>query len=213
MNGKIIAIVSQKGGVGKSTDAINIASQLHADGEKVVLVDCDPQRSCADWSEKANDKAVTVVSADTNIKKDAPKLTTMFDWVLIDAPGKLAEVSLEAIKIADVVLIPYSPSQLDIWGNDNLIELVKARQNVTDGMPKTALIVNMYDKRTKLSRDIHESLSSYEMPIFRSYTSKLVDYVTTIIDGESVVSLPEDNKAKHEIKMITKELRGFADER
>lgn len=205
----VIAWMAEKGGVGKTTNVINVGSQLQKEGLNVLLVDADPNKSASSWSVHAGENAPAVVSVQANLKTDVTKLRQMFDYILIDCEGGLGKTTLDAMKIADAVIVPYQPSPLDVWGNDSLIELIKARQDVTDGKPYAALVVNAADKRTNISKRIQETLNEYDIPLLSTKTSRLVDYIETLIDGRSVVELGDDNQAAFEIRKLTKEIKAL----
>jgi len=212
MGAKVWAWLSEKGGVGKTTNVINVGCQLKKEGHNVLIVDADPHKSASSWSALADENAPAVVIVEENLKNDVAKLRQAFDYILIDCEGRLGDRTIDSMKIADLVVIPYAPSPLDVWGNDSLVELIQARQEVTDGLPKAAMVVNVADKRTKLSRSIKDTLAEYNLPVLESGTSRLTDYIETLIEGQSVVELGTDNKAAFEIRKLTKELRGFANE-
>lgn len=212
MTAEVWAWLSEKGGVGKTTDVINVACQLKKIGKNVLIVDADPHKSASSWSALAGENAPVVVIVESNLKNDVAKLRQAFDYILIDCEGRLGDRTLDSMKIADLVIIPYAPSPLDVWGNDSLVELIQARQEVTGGQPKAVMVVNMADKRTTLSRTIKTTLAEYNLPVLNSLTSRLTDYIETLIEGGSVVSLGEDNKAAFEIRKLTKELQGISNE-
>lgn len=212
MAAKVWAWLSEKGGVGKTTNVINIGCQLQKQGESVLIVDADPHKSASSWSALAGEDAPAVVIVEENLKNDVAKLRQAFDYILIDCEGRLGDRTIDSMKIADLVVIPYAPSPLDVWGNDSLVELIQARQQVTEGSPKAAMVVNVADKRTKLSRTIKDTLAEYDLPVLDASTSRLTDYIETLIGGQSVVNLGHDNKAAFEIRKLTKELQGFANE-
>lgn len=212
MAAKIWALLSEKGGVGKTTNAINIGCQLKKQGKNVLIVDADPHKSATSWAALAGENAPAVVIVEDNLKNDVVKLRQVFDYIIIDCEGRLGDRTIDSMKIADLVIIPYAPSPLDVWGNDSLVELIQARQQVTDGLPKAVMLVNVTDKRTTLSRTIKGTLAEYDLPVLKASTSRLTDYIETLIEGKSVVDLGQDNKAAFEIRMLTKELQGYTNE-
>ncbi len=212
MSAEVWAWLSEKGGVGKTTNVINVGCQLKEQGKNVLIVDADPHKSASSWSALAGENAPAVVIVEDNLKNDVAKLRQAFDYILIDCEGRLGDRTIDSMKIADLVVIPYAPSPLDVWGNDSLVELIQARQQVTEGLPKAAMLVNVADKRTTLSRTIKSTLAEYDLPVLKSSTSRLTDYIETLIEGKSVVNLGVDNKSAFEIRMLTKELQEFGNE-
>lgn len=209
---KVIAVLNQKGGPGKTTISTNLASELHHQGDSVLLVDIDPQGSASDWADsRERDDLFPVVRMGKSISRDLPKIARDYDWVIIDGAPQVSELSASAVRAADVVLIPVQPSPYDIWACSDLVELVKARQEVTDGKPKGAFIVSRAITNTRLSGEIAEALEGYEFPVFANGTTQRIDYVTTAKWGGSVVDLPAGHKARLEIEMLAKELKEFID--
>lgn len=209
---KIVAILQQKGGAGKTTVATNLACQLHADGDKVLLVDLDPQGSATDWYEAQDeDKAgPEVIQMGKKLHQALPKIAGSYDWVIIDGAPNVADLAATAVRAADAVLIPVQPSPYDIWACSDLVQLIQARMIATDGLPRTAFLISRAIKGTKLSREVEDALLEYELPVFKKVTTQRVDYVNTAKNGGSVMDLGDDNSARFEIKMIAKELREFA---
>ena len=131
---KVIAVLNQKGGSGKTTIATHLARALQLDGADVLLVDSDPQGSARDWSAVREDQPLTVVGIDRpTIDRDVKNVARKVDFVVIDGAPQAADLAVSAIKAADFVLIPVQPSPYDIWATADLVELVKQRIEVTDG--------------------------------------------------------------------------------
>ena len=104
---KIIAILNQKGGAGKTTLATNLARALQLHGHQVLLVDSDPQGSSRDWNAAGQGELVPVVGLDRpTLAKDIQALTDNRDFIIIDGAPQIAELAVAAIKCADVILIP-----------------------------------------------------------------------------------------------------------
>ncbi|MGI0120271.1 ParA family partition ATPase [Zooshikella sp. RANM57] len=205
---KITAILNQKGGSGKTTIATNVATQLLTEGYKVLLIDLDPQQSATDWAEQADeDKAtVPVIRMGKSLHKHIHEVTDKYDHVIIDGAPQIAELSGVAIRVADLVIIPCQPSPYDCWACQPVVDVVKARQDVTDGVPKAGFVISRAIKRTTLEGEVKEALEYYQLPILHSCTTQRVDYAKTAKHGGSVVELDKENPARHEIRMLTKEI-------
>ena len=169
---RVIAVLNQKSGSGKTTIAINLAHALRRQGKDVLIVDADPQGSARDWSENSADGVCPVVGLDREtLSRDLPAVTESFDWVVIDGPPQLAGISAAAVKVADAVLIPVQPSPYDVWSCADLVDILEARRTVTDGLPHAAFVVSRAITNTKLSKEVSEALVAYGLPVLDARTT------------------------------------------
>ncbi len=202
----VIAILNQKGGSGKTTIAVNLAHALYLQGGKVLLVDSDPQGSARDWNEANEGSILPVVGLDREtLPKDLQAIRSGYDWIIIDGAPQIARMSAAAVKAADVVIIPCQPSPYDVWAAADLVDIVKARQDVTNGDPKAAFVVSRRIQGTKLGREVEEALNEYNLPVLKSSTSQRVAYPTTASEGQTVFIDPK-GPAASEINAIVDEI-------
>lgn len=205
----IISILNPKGGSGKTTLSTNLARAFHDRGSKVLLVDSDPQGSARDWHAAREDNPIPLVALDrANNLRSLPTVAAGYDYVLIDGAAKLEDMIAAAIKVSDAVLIPMQPSPYDVWAASDLVDIVKARQEITDGTPTAAFIVTRNIRRTKLGHDIYEALHQNGFPVFASGTVQRQIYPQTAASGNTVfdASNPE---ATAEMLAIADELVAF----
>jgi chromosome partitioning protein len=205
----IIAVLNPKGGAGKSTIASNLARNLQLTGANVLIADSDPQGTLRDWRQAdQQDIQPAVVGVDRpNLHKDLPKVSASFDFVIIDGAAKIQEMVASSVKAADIVLIPIQPSAADVWGCRDLVSLIKARQEVTEGRPRAFFIINRQIKNTNIASDIHEILKEFEIPVFKSRTSQRVIYAEALSTGTTVLDLEPSGVAAEEINQLSKELK------
>ena len=126
----IIGVLSQKGGVGKSTISINIAATLSRQGNRVLLIDADPQGSSMAWSSaREGDPLFPVVGmAKPTLHKDLPEIAKDYDHVVIDGAPRVNDLGRAAIIASDVVVIPVQPSPYDVWAAAETVQLVREAQ-------------------------------------------------------------------------------------
>jgi chromosome partitioning protein len=202
----VIAVLNQKGGSGKTTIATNLAHALKQAGVKVLLVDADPQGSARDWNEANGGTVLPVVGLDREtLPTDLQAIRSGYDYVVIDGAPQIAKMAVAAVKAADLVLIPVQPSPYDIWAAADLVEVIKARQQITDGSPRAAFVISRAIKNTKLSGEVAEALEGYGLPVLKNGTTQRVIYPTSASEGKTVFS-DGDNPASDEIRAVAEEL-------
>ena len=202
----IISVLNQKGGSGKTTISSNLAHAISLDEHKVLLVDSDPQGSLRDWNEVNGGELLPVIGLDREtLPKDLKAVSDGYDFVIIDGAPQIAKMSVAAVKAANLVLIPVQPSPYDIWACADLVDIITARQEVTDGKPQAHFIISRAIKNTKLGNEIKQALVDYELPVMKTFTTQKVAYPTTAAEGKTVFSEPECSAAK-EITAIKTEV-------
>jgi len=204
--------MNQKGGAGKTTLSTNVARYFHMKGESVLFVDADPQGSARDWHAAGETPVINMIALDRpTLPKDIKEFSDKYDWIFIDSPGEIKEMAAAVLKCSDIALIPVQPSPYDIWATADTIELIKKRQDITDGKLKAAFIISRQIHNTTVSKEVKEALDAHQLPIFQNRTSQRVSYVTSAAMGRTVLdNVPNtDAAAVNEIQSIAEELREF----
>lgn len=124
---KVISLVTQKGGSGKTTLTLNFAVAAMGEKDRVVILDMDAQGTARKWYERRSDEnppLVEVVASDLE-KAIAGAKAQKFDWVLIDTPGRDDAAQAAAIRVADFCIIPCRPSAADLEATPATVETIK----------------------------------------------------------------------------------------
>jgi len=204
---KVIAVLNQKGGSGKTTIATHLARALQLDGADVLLVDSDPQGSARDWAAVREDQPVPVVGIDLpTIERDL-KSVARKDFVVIDGAPQAHDLAVSAIKAADFVLIPVQPSPYDIWATSDLVELVKQRIEVTDGRLQAAFVVSRAIKGTRIGAEVTEALAGYGLPVLESRITQRVIYPSSAASGMTVMEADPEGDAAAEVRALAAEIK------
>ena len=209
----IVAIVNQKGGTGKTTLSINLASAL-AEVNPTLLMDADPQGSALDWADSRATPQMNLDACGVEpswLLRDVRRLAPRYGWIIIDGPPGIGRVSADAVRAADIVLIPTKPSPFDVWAASDIVEAVKARQETTGGTPKGFFVITMARPRTRLVGQVNAALSEYGLPVLESRTTERVVYPMTAIEGKSVLG-SRDRAAQGEILAMRDEIERLSDE-
>lgn len=212
MKAKVIGVLSEKGGPGKTSTSTNVSSCLKVKhGLKVLLVDYDPQGSASSWA-ASRDKGdsdpgvIPVVTMGATLARDLPKIAGSYDVVVIDGKPAIDPLMAAALKVADLVVIPVQPSPYDIWATEPTINLIKDRQEMADGKPIAVTLVSQAIPGTVLEGAIREQLASYGLPVLKAQTCKRQAYIKGVALGESVMDLSPNDPARQEIEAVTAEI-------
>jgi len=200
----IIAVLNQKGGSGKTTIATNLARALQKRNRRVAIVDADPQGTSSEWAARQDGTPPVFASKEPTIHKDVPALEGSFDMVVIDGAPRLEAMATSAIKAAELVLIPVQPSAADIWAAEDIVDLIRVRQEVTGGLPRAAFVVSRQVVGSNLADTVQAALEAFDVPVLRARTSQRVAYAEALGAGLSVLDI-NAGKAEYEIQRLAEE--------
>ena len=203
---KILALLNEKGGVGKSTISQNIAVCLHRQGKRVVLVDADPQGTTRDW------RSASPESADIPnvIALDRPEMLASLksinaDIVIIDTPAKAEKMTASVIRYADAALIVIQPSGADIWASAAAVRLIQQKIDV-GGKIVAAFLANRVSGSSNLSKEVLAGeWNEYGIEQLDSTVGNRVAFAQALTDGVSIYET-NDRTGKTEINLLVAEL-------
>lgn len=203
---KVVSVLNQKGGSGKTTIATHLSRAFQLAGHDVLLIDSDPQGSARDWAAVRDEQPVPVVGIDRpTIERDI-KAVSHKNLIVIDGAPQTADLAVSAIKASDLILIPVQPSPYDIWAASDLVDLVKQRIEMTDGRLKAAFVVSRAIKNTKIGAEIKEALEGYGLPVMEARITQSVAYPSTAAAGTTVLDAEPNSNAAQEIRALAIEV-------
>ncbi len=161
----LIAVLNQKGGVGKSTTAVHLARWLQLQGRETLLADLDPQQTASSWLNGADGFKVpcTVLEARADeALEQLPVLADQFDVVVVDGPAGLSEATRAVMLLADLVLTPVQPAGADLRSAVDVLRLVSQARSIRKGPPDAAVFLNRATKGTRLLSEAREVLGQLQ---------------------------------------------------
>ncbi|WP_430738548.1 ParA family partition ATPase [Psychrobacter sp. VH5] len=209
---KVIAVLNQKGGSGKTTIATHLARGLQLQGHSVLLVDSDQQGSARDWRAVDEDNPVPVIGLDRpTLDKDLKNVSDK-EFIVIDGSPQATNLALSAIKAADFVLIPVQPSPYDVWATSDLVDLVQQRIEMTDGKLKAAFVVSRAIQNTNIGKEVAAVLQDYNLPVLDARIVQRVSYPNSASVGKTVFETESaKSSAVTEITQLVNEVKTFFD--
>ncbi len=185
----VIAVVGNKGGAGKTTLSVNLASAL-ARHTRVAVVDADPQGSALQWRAFAeHDSAIPVYEAGDQLGQQARDLLNEYEHVVFDCPPSVhAPQTTTVLGFCELALIPVQPSPVDLWATVHIENAVDQALKTNPGL-RALLVLNQLETRTTLSRLAREALSEIGLPIANTALRRRAIYRNSALEGKSVFEM------------------------
>lgn len=212
MSGKVIAVVQQKGGSGKTTLAANLAVACLHRGMRVALLDTDPQGSLGRWFMTRRERLGGAgpggaeggglefsTSSAWGVSYECEKLRKTADLVIVDTPPKVDADLRPALREADLVLIPVASSHVDLWATDGVLDLA-AREH------KSAwLVLNRTRAGTRLADEVAAAAAELTAGVLRSRLANRVAYAETLGQGLGAIEAGQ-RAVREEVLALTDEV-------
>ena len=211
----ILSVAALKGGVGKSTIAINLAAHLHQAGKRVLIVDGDPQGTARQWSELAaagERNTPPVVSMGAEMRRDLVPVAEGWEVVVIDTPPRLGAETRSALMVSNCVLVPVTPGPADVWALSETLALLADVQGLRPELA-SALVLNRYDGRTSLSTAIKEAVDGSGQLVLKTTLGARVAFGEAQSTGQGVTQSEPKSLAAQEIEALAIEVFGLMEAR
>jgi chromosome partitioning protein len=182
---KTIAVVSRKGGVGKSTLTMNLAVVA----KDAVILDTDPQASCADWGDRRKNSSPSVVTVPAGRVRVALRQQD-FAWCLVDTQPSAEASLIEIAQSSDICIVVLRPGQLELDALGATLAAIRAAK------AKAVFCINQAHPQANLHELIQGLEQHYKVgPVLRSRA----DYPAAVADGNAVSEWNPDGKAANEV--------------
>ena len=207
---KVITIAQQKGGSGKTTIAANMAAVFAIKNNlSTTILDTDPQGSLGKWfitrQEKLKSKNTIQFKTASlwGAQYEAKSLKEKSELVIIDTPPKIDADGRPAIEVADLVLIPISPSQVDFWATESIIELAKREKK------EILILINRANAKSKLIKEAVKFVNDMKVKKAKTILGNRQIFVSSMGLGLTVVEKQRTGKGSLEMLSLAKEIQSF----
>lgn len=218
MDTKIITVINQKGGAGKTTTSMQLAGSLSRRGFDVLVVDADKQNTSVRWSSSADEEnpfpatVISLAEAGKNIHREIHKQIGKYEIIIIDCPPSVdSPIGGSALVLADLAIVPVVPSPPDLWASINISQLIEQAALMNTDL-KSYLLVNRMQPNTSLSKDVMEVLPEFNMPIFETKFHQRTVFAESGMYGATVHDFgKKQKKAIEEVEALANEVLPLID--
>jgi len=205
----VVAVAQRKGGAGKSMLAANLAAAAAGTGQRVALLDTDPQQSLVGWATlraKAGSRAAVLdidAPAGWRVPAALDKLRRSHDLVLIDTPPHADTDARIAIRGADLVLVPLQPAMADLWAMEATLALAASEKRAV------ALVLNRAPAQGKLLSIILAELRARDLTVLEPALGNRTGFANAFAIGLGVTEAAPRSVAAAEVHALAAALARF----
>jgi chromosome partitioning protein len=211
-NTYIFCFQSQKGGVGKTTLACHFARGLIWFGQPVILIDTDQQASAQDWAAaREKESPFPIVGyAREKLHKDIRQIVNGYRFAVIDSPPRTTNVARSALLCSDALIIPVSPSALDIWALSDTLQLAEEARQYNESL-KIGIVINREIAKTQISRAVEKELQKTGLHVFENHIKQRVSFAEVMGAGRTVMETEPNGDAALEFGKFWLEVLQWAE--
>ena len=207
----VICLLNQKGGVGKTTLALNLAGAFALAGDSVLYVDADPQATALDWSAIRGDTAplFNLVAMPRNtLHTQLPTLSANYQWTFIDGPPLAGDVAKSAILASDLIIVPLQPSGADKWSTEKILKLIEEARFYKPDV-NAVMTVNRKAVGTAIGKHFREGVEADypEFPVLNTEIGQYVAFAEALTTGRTVLEIDAKGSAAKQIEALADEIR------
>jgi chromosome partitioning protein len=231
---KVISVVNQKGGVGKTTTAWNLSASLSELNKKVLMIDLDPQSSltiCVGLDPNELEQTVynvmcgkvdinsaiinlgkldilpasidlagaevelsSKVGKENYLLKKLKELKTKYDYIIIDCPPALGNLTLNALAASSEVIVPMICEYLAYMGLKLLENTINDVKELNDNIKGVYILPTLFDGRTKHAKEVLEKVKS-EYNVFDITINKSIKFADSALEAKDITEFTDDNFA------------------
>ena len=212
MSAQIITVAQHKGGAGKTTLVAHLAVTWAETGQRVAILDTDPQGSLGAWyrqrqgalGRRAQPLAYGAASG-WRVRSELDRLSRISDVILVDTPPSAAPDARPSLRFSAAVLVPVQPSPLDLWATKPVLDEVERER------ARALIVLTRVPARARLTNDVLAELSRLQSPIAVSRLGNRTAYAATLAVGASVADWSMQDEpwcidAAREIKQLVQEI-------
>jgi len=201
---KVVAIISQKGGAGKTTLALHLAAAAETAKLSTVVIDLDPQASSADWKDSRKQEAPVVITLPHTrlaqglqaAKNGGAKLA------VIDTAPHSESAAMAAIRAADLILIPCRPGILDLRAIGTTAELLKLVEK-----PAFVVLNVMPPGASQLLKDARSAVGVHSLAVAPVVFHQRASFAHSLTAGMTATEYEPKGKAAAEVAALLKWVR------
>jgi chromosome partitioning protein len=191
-----IALIAQKGGVGKTTIAIHLATAFAAEGRATLILDLDPQASATEWKDHRAAEFPAVLSIQpsrlSKVMDEAKSIGT--DVLILDTAPHSESTALEAARVADLILVPCQPTIMDLRAMSKTVDLLRLVRK-----PAYALLNSIPHQGSVTDEAAQMIVESFGLPVAPVRFGDRVAYSRCMIAGQAAQEIEPGGKAASEV--------------